>query len=111
MFADGELDEDGRRRAAAVRARLPLPDPASARAGLEVLAREDLRASLRAIAVPTLLVHGERDAICPAGAARAMAEEIPGARIQLWPALGHAPFLSRPGLLAQAVLSLDAPCA
>jgi pimeloyl-[acyl-carrier protein] methyl ester esterase len=107
-FADGELDLSGRRRVEALRARVPLPDPAAAQAGLEVLAREDLRPSLGALDLPVLLLHGERDAICPPGASLAMARAIPGARAVLLPGLGHAPFLSRPGVLAEAVLSLGA---
>jgi pimeloyl-ACP methyl ester esterase len=108
MFADGELDDEGRRRVQALRAAIPIPDPAAARAGLEVLAREDLRPALGAVDVPVLLVHGERDPVCPPGASRAMAEAIPGAKLALLAGAGHAPFLSRPGVLADAVLSFDA---
>jgi pimeloyl-[acyl-carrier protein] methyl ester esterase len=111
MFAEGELDADARRRVDALRARIPLPDPASAQAGLDVLAREDLRASLGALDVPVVLLHGERDAICPPGASAAMATAIPGARASFLPGLGHAPFLSRPGILAEAILSLGAGAA
>jgi pimeloyl-[acyl-carrier protein] methyl ester esterase len=111
MFADGELDDDGRRRVSALRAAIPTPEAASALAGLDVLAREDLRPSLGSVAVPVLLLHGERDPICPVGAARAMAEALPDARLEVLPGLGHAPFLSRPGLLADAVLSFDAAVA
>jgi pimeloyl-[acyl-carrier protein] methyl ester esterase len=105
-FAEGELEAGAARRVEALRARTPLPAPAAAQAGLEVLLREDLRASLAGLDLPVLLLHGERDAICPPGASRAMAEAIPGARRVVLPGLGHAPFLSRPGLLAEAVLSL-----
>jgi pimeloyl-[acyl-carrier protein] methyl ester esterase len=107
MFADGELDEAGRQRLAALRASMPVPDPAAAQAGLAILAHEDLRPALCAVDVPVLLVHGERDPVCPPGASRAMAEAIPGARLALLPGAGHAPFLARPGALAEAVLSFD----
>jgi pimeloyl-[acyl-carrier protein] methyl ester esterase len=107
MFAEGELDDGGRRRVEALRAAIPV-DPAAAQAGLDVLASDDLRPALAALDLPALLLHGERDAICPAGAARAMASAIPGARLRVLPGLGHAPFLSRPGVLADAVLSLAA---
>jgi pimeloyl-[acyl-carrier protein] methyl ester esterase len=103
MFAEGELDEAGRGRAACARAAIPLPDPEAAAAGLDLLAREDLRPGLPRLGVPTLLVHGERDPICPPAASRAMAVAIPGARLCVLPGVGHAPFLSRPGALAAAL--------
>lgn len=105
MFVDGELDPAASARAGALRAAIPPPDPAAAAAGLEILLRADLRAALPAVALPTLVVHGERDPICPAGAARALAAAIPGARLALLPGAGHAPFLSRP---AEARALLDA---
>jgi pimeloyl-[acyl-carrier protein] methyl ester esterase len=107
MFAQGELDADGRRRVAAFRAAAPLPDAAALQDGLGVLARDDLRAALPAADVPALLLHGAEDPICPAGASRAMAAAMPRARAEILPGLGHAPFLSRPGLLARAVLSFS----
>jgi pimeloyl-[acyl-carrier protein] methyl ester esterase len=103
MFVEGELDEAGRARAARARAAIPLPDAAAAAAGLDLLAREDLRPRLPRLDLPTLLVHGERDPICPAAASRAMAEAIPGAHLCVLPGAGHAPFLSRPGALAAAI--------
>jgi len=108
MFAEGELDEAARVRVRALRAAIPLPDPPAALAGLDLLAREDLRGALGAVDLPVLLVHGERDPICSAGASRAMAAALPGARVAVLPGAGHAPFLARPGALADAVLSFPA---
>jgi pimeloyl-[acyl-carrier protein] methyl ester esterase len=105
MFAAAELEGGGPGRARAIRAAAPPPDAAALRDGLAVLAREDLRAALFRVDAPALLLHGEADPICPAGASRAMAAAMPRARVELLPGLGHAPFLSRPGLLARAVLS------
>lgn len=96
MFVEGELDGAGRARAEAVRAAVPAADPAALLSGLDVLAREDLRAALPALDLPVLLVHGDRDPVCPPGAARATAAAIPGARLALLPGAGHAPFLSSP---------------
>jgi pimeloyl-[acyl-carrier protein] methyl ester esterase len=107
MFAPGELDEDGRRRVRAMRAAAAVPGAGALADGLAVLAGEDLRSALPAADVPALLLHGAEDAICPAGASRAMADAMPRARAVLLPGLGHAPFLSRPGLLAEAVLAFD----
>lgn len=95
MFAEGEQDEAGRARAAALRAAVPVPAPAAALAGLAILAEADLRGALAAVHLPTLVVHGERDPICPAGAGRALAAAIPGARLVLLPGAGHAPVLTR----------------
>jgi pimeloyl-[acyl-carrier protein] methyl ester esterase len=108
-FVPGELDVEGLRRLTALREHLVLPDPAAALAGLEVLLREDLRAALPAVDLPTRVLHGERDPICPAGAGHALAAAIPGARLDVVPGAGHAPFLSHPGLLVEAALSLPAP--
>ncbi len=95
-FAPGELDEDGR----AALATAPPPDLACALAGLDILASADLRAALPAVRGPVLLLHGEADAICPVGAARALALRLPSARLVTFPAVGHAPFISRPGEVA-----------
>lgn len=96
MFVEGELDPDGRARAAAIRASIPPPHVRAALAGLAVLGATDLRPALAGVDLPTLVVHGERDPICPAGAGRFLAAAIPRARLALVPGAGHAPFLSRP---------------
>jgi pimeloyl-[acyl-carrier protein] methyl ester esterase len=103
MFAEGELDEAGRARAEAARVAVPPADPAALLCGLDVLAREDLRPALPALDLPVLLVHGERDAVCPPAASRALAAAIPGARLAIVPGAGHAPFLSRPGPFRDAL--------
>ncbi len=98
-FAPGELDEAGR---AALRspASAPPPDLACALAGLDLLAGTDLRAALPGVRLPVLLLHGEADAICPVGAAHALAALLPSARLVTFPAAGHAPFISRPAEVA-----------
>jgi len=100
-FAPGELDEAGLARVGALAA--APPDPAAALAGLALLASTDLRACLPAVTLPTLVLHGEADAICPVGAGRALAAALPQARLLTLPGLGHAPFLSRPDEVAGAV--------
>jgi pimeloyl-[acyl-carrier protein] methyl ester esterase len=72
------------------------PDPAALAAGLSVLTESDLREDLPRITVPTLVVSGEYDRLTPPGAAAWMAARIPGARLSLLKAAGHAPFLSHP---------------
>jgi pimeloyl-ACP methyl ester esterase len=105
MFVDGELDDAGRARAEALRAAIPPADPAALLSGLDVLAREDLRAGLAALDLPVLLLHGDRDPVCPPGASRAMAAAIPGARLVELAGAGHAPFVSRPGPFRDALAS------
>jgi pimeloyl-[acyl-carrier protein] methyl ester esterase len=96
MFADGELDPAARARLAALRAGLAPPSTEAALAGLEILSREDLRPLLAATRVPSLVVHGELDPICPVAAGRVLAAAIPGAELHVVEGAGHAPFLSRP---------------
>lgn len=103
LLAPDEREPALRARAAAVRAGIPLPDPDAAQAGLDVLAATDLRPALAALSLPTLVVHGEADPICPAGAGRALAAAVPGARLALLPGAGHVPFLTRPDAFAAAL--------
>jgi pimeloyl-[acyl-carrier protein] methyl ester esterase len=100
-----EREQLGPARLAAIDAGMRLPDSAAALAGLELLATADLRGELGAIGLPVLLVHGDADPICLPGAARAMAEAIPGARLVLLAGAGHAPFLTREAEVAAALLS------
>lgn len=55
--------------------------------------RPDRRADLAAIRVPTLVLVGEEDVITPPAEAQAMADAIPGARLEVVPHSGHlAPY-------------------
>jgi pimeloyl-[acyl-carrier protein] methyl ester esterase len=103
LFAPGERQGATRDRAAALRAALPAPDPASALAGLAALAAADHRPALPTVRVPALVIHGEADPICLAGAARAAAAALPAARLALLDGAGHAPFLSRPAEVERLV--------
>ena len=44
---------------------------------------------LDAIAVPTLVVHGEEDRVVPVKNARILAEAIPHGELKIWPGAGH----------------------
>ena len=48
------------------------------------------------VSVPTLLVHGENDAIIPLPLAQAIAAAIPGAELAVIPGAGHVPTMTRP---------------
>lgn len=64
---------------------------------LDTLARD-----LPRIAVPALLVHGERDSAIPASAVRLAAERL-GARLTMLPALGHLAHEEAPAAVAGAI--------
>jgi pimeloyl-ACP methyl ester carboxylesterase len=85
-------------------------DPVAARANLAELRalisprgfRTSMRLShqdLRRLAVPTLMIWGDRDPVVPLAQARAAAEEIPDARLEVVPA-GHVPQLGQPDRVA-----------
>lgn len=69
------------------------PSIVGLRDGLRLLDELDLRGLLTGIRVPTLVVHGEHDAVTPVGAGRYLAGHIPGARLVTLPG-GHAPHLA-----------------
>jgi len=77
-----------------------LPDAANAARLLRQFANQDQRALLAHVHCPVLVVHGERDEIAPVAAGRYLAERCKRARIQVLPAVGHAPFLSQPEIVA-----------
>jgi len=65
-----------------------------------------LEAQLGRITAPTVIVAGEADRIVPAGAARALADQIPGAELQLLPRAGHLLLHRHADLLAQIIARL-----
>ena len=72
-------------------------------AGLTVLSSADLRRELRRVRQRALVLHGARDRIVPAAAGRRLAAALPDARFSLLRACAHAPFLSQPARVAQAL--------
>jgi pimeloyl-[acyl-carrier protein] methyl ester esterase len=70
------------------------PAPEVLAAALDVLATTDLRADVAAIAVPTLVIGGDRDTLTPAPAGAWLAAKMPAARHVVIPGAAHAPFLS-----------------
>jgi pimeloyl-ACP methyl ester carboxylesterase len=66
------------------------PDPrGTARQLAAILASGNRTPRLRAIAAPTLVIHGEQDPLVPASGGRATARAIPNARLMLVPQMGH----------------------
>lgn len=88
-----DADDGAVAAAVATMARIP---SAGLRAAIECLPSHDVRARLREIAVPTLVLVGERDEETPLSYAEALAEGIAGARLQIIPSAGHISNLEAP---------------
>lgn len=65
----------------------------------------DIRPGMAEIAVPTLIIHGELDALPSSRpeTARQLAFGIPGARLEMLPGVGHVPTLSKPLRVAETI--------
>jgi 3-oxoadipate enol-lactonase len=62
---------------------------ATAPAQFAAIARHDTRSRLGALAVPTLVVHGEADQLVPPAAGRELARLIPDSELELLSGCGH----------------------
>jgi 3-oxoadipate enol-lactonase/4-carboxymuconolactone decarboxylase len=71
-------------------------DPEAAARILEVHSEEHVAPDLTAIGVPTLLIHGDQDAIVPLAGAKAAAMAIPEAELVTLADTGHVPTMTRP---------------
>jgi proline iminopeptidase len=95
-------------------ARTFTPPKVTSATGAVILARlrrdgYDWRSRLRALSIPTLVIHGEEDAL-PASVSAELADLLPRATRLLVPHAGHMPFWEAPDLLFPAVESfLAAP--
>lgn len=69
-------------------------------AGLDLLAGADLRARVRELRQPVLLLAGEQDALMPPGATLWLRDALPRAQATLLPQRGHAPHLADPAAVA-----------
>jgi pimeloyl-[acyl-carrier protein] methyl ester esterase len=99
-------DDAARQAAQALRrtARARRPSLAALKGGLQMLLDTDLREALAGIKQRTLVVHGDRDRLTPLAAGWHLGSTLPGARFELIGGAAHAPFLSKPALVA-ALLS------
>jgi proline iminopeptidase len=71
----------------------------------------DWRALLRAVSVPTLVIHGDRD-LLPLSVARDIVATLGNARLEIVPDAGHMPFWEAPELfftLTESFLSTPSP--
>lgn len=72
---------------------------------LEASVRQDRSAPIERIAVPTLVVTSDEDAVYPPAVAEAMARRIAGARLALIHRAGHLSNIEQPQAFAEAVLA------
>ncbi len=96
LFTAGEhelLCHDPRYAAMTDLAAAPAKD--AALASLRCLMEEDLRPALTGLTAPTLILHGDEDAICNPAGATFMHTHIPGSQLVLLKQTGHVPFLTR----------------
>lgn len=74
----------------------PTPDAETLSRGLNWLREVDLRPLLAAVTARSLLIHGENDSLNPLAAAQCLAKTLPNAKLEVFAAAGHAPFLNDP---------------
>jgi pimeloyl-ACP methyl ester carboxylesterase/predicted amidohydrolase len=56
--------------------------------------KEDLRPLLGKINIPTLILQGENDVVCPLGGGKYMHEKIPGSKMYIFKGKGHCPSIT-----------------
>lgn len=74
-----------------------------------IAGRPDQRESLRAIAVPSMILTGESDALCPMDRHTLMHELIDDSTLTVIPGAGHLPTLEQPDLTTEAIRTWLAP--
>lgn len=81
-----------------------LVSPRAWDAWIDVLREEDFRDELSKIAVPTLVLHGERDPLRTEAQLREqVVDRIPGAVFDTLPSVGHLPHLEDPETLSKRI--------
>ncbi|MGE5184573.1 MAG: alpha/beta fold hydrolase [Acidobacteriota bacterium] len=78
--------------------------PAVFLAQFQAILASDRSERVRAISVPTLVIHGTEDKLIPPANGRELAARIPGARLVMLDACGHMPMHERADALAGHVL-------
>ncbi len=100
--------DEGRATLSALRAQLferGEPGAAVLAETLAMLAGNDLRPELQRIAVPALVIGGDRDALVPLDATRKLAAGLRRGVYAPIPGAAHAPFLSHPRAFVDALAS------
>lgn len=78
-------------------------DPEQAVRLTEIQHEVDLTPLLKDIRIPTLIIHGDKDTICPVEGAKLMASQIPASKLVIMEDTGHVPMLTRPVELTQII--------
>lgn len=78
-------------------------EPEAAARLLECHAEANVAPDLSAIRVPTLIIHGELDAIIPLAVAETTARTIPESKLVVIPGAGHVPTMTRPEEVVAAI--------
>ncbi len=73
-------------------------------AGLSALRQSDLRARISSVRQPTLVVHGDNDALVPLPAAVWLAQQLPVGKLVKMSGASHAPFLSQRALFLRELI-------
>jgi len=71
--------------------------------GLNYLIEQDQRKGLPYIESPVLLIHGEKDLICPVGASEYIRDQVDGAELVIVENSGHCPFFTEPTRIANLI--------
>jgi pimeloyl-[acyl-carrier protein] methyl ester esterase len=71
--------------------------------GLTYLEKTDLRKAVTQIAVPTLILHGQDDAIVPFGAGQFLNKAIPGSKLISYYGVGHDLPIRKAKVIAQEI--------
>jgi pimeloyl-ACP methyl ester esterase len=72
------------------------PDKEALGEFLDIIEKEDLRSKLSKINLPTLIISGSNDPICPIGVADYLNKQIKHSKVELFDNCGHLPFLTKP---------------
>lgn len=64
-------------------------------AGLHIFRNSDLRNDISNIKLPTLIIHGDSDRICPANSADYIHSKISNSAVEIIKDTGHTPFLTK----------------
>ncbi|MBY4108262.1 alpha/beta fold hydrolase [Rhodococcus fascians] len=70
---------------------------------IAVMTRSDRRAELDSLAVPTLVIAGEEDAITPSALGGELADSVPGAEFDVLAGVGHLSTLEAPDAVADRI--------